>query len=95
MAYMDSHETDELWMVEALREAQRALENGEVPVGAVVVLQGRSSAGDESEHRRPAIPPLMPKSLPCARQVQPSVTIDWETVNCLLQLNRAPCAPEP
>ena len=40
MAYMDSHETDELWMVEALREAQRALEDGEVPVGAVVVLQG-------------------------------------------------------
>ena len=40
MAYMDSHETDELWMVEALREAQRALEYGEVPVGAVVVLQG-------------------------------------------------------
>jgi tRNA(adenine34) deaminase len=40
VAYMDSHETDELWMVEALREAQRALEYGEVPVGAVVVLQG-------------------------------------------------------
>ncbi|HEX3322204.1 MAG TPA: tRNA adenosine(34) deaminase TadA [Terriglobales bacterium] len=29
--------TDELWMEEALREAQRALEAGEVPVGAVVV----------------------------------------------------------
>ncbi len=40
--HMDfAHETDELWMVEALRQAQRALENGEVPVGAVVVLQGK------------------------------------------------------
>lgn len=29
--------TDELWMEEALRCAQRALEMGEVPVGAVVV----------------------------------------------------------
>jgi tRNA(adenine34) deaminase len=29
---------DELWMEEALRSAQRALEAGEVPVGAVVVL---------------------------------------------------------
>jgi len=29
--------TDELWMEEALRCAQRALEAGEVPVGAVVV----------------------------------------------------------
>lgn len=32
---------DELWMEEALRCAQRALEAGEVPVGAVVVCQGK------------------------------------------------------
>ncbi|MBZ5665595.1 MAG: tRNA adenosine(34) deaminase TadA [Acidobacteriia bacterium] len=33
--------SDELWMEEALRCAQRALEAGEVPVGAVVVCNGR------------------------------------------------------
>jgi tRNA(adenine34) deaminase len=33
--------SDELWMEEALREAQRALALGEVPVGAVVVHGGR------------------------------------------------------
>ncbi|MFZ0732065.1 MAG: tRNA adenosine(34) deaminase TadA [Candidatus Sulfotelmatobacter sp.] len=33
--------SDELWMAEALRCAQRALEVGEVPVGAVVVLDGK------------------------------------------------------
>lgn len=33
--------TDELWMEEALRCAQRALEAGEVPVGAVVVCDGK------------------------------------------------------
>jgi tRNA(adenine34) deaminase len=32
---------DELWMQEALRAAQRALEAGEVPVGAVVVHDGK------------------------------------------------------
>ncbi len=32
---------DELWMEEALRSAQRALEAGEVPIGAVVVCEGR------------------------------------------------------
>jgi tRNA(adenine34) deaminase len=32
---------DELWMEEALRSAQRALEAGEVPVGAVVVCDGK------------------------------------------------------
>lgn len=37
----DGLRMDELWMEEALRCAQRALEAGEVPVGAVVVLDGR------------------------------------------------------
>jgi tRNA(adenine34) deaminase len=32
--------SDELWMEEALRSAQRALEAGEVPVGAVVIRNG-------------------------------------------------------
>ncbi len=32
---------DELWMEEALRAAQRALQEGEVPVGAVVVHAGK------------------------------------------------------
>ena len=32
---------DELWMEEALRAAQRALQAGEVPVGAVVVCEGK------------------------------------------------------
>src|SRR5580698_8496239 len=32
--------TDELWMEEALRAAQRALEAGDVPVGAVVIHNG-------------------------------------------------------
>ncbi|HKC01521.1 MAG TPA: tRNA adenosine(34) deaminase TadA [Terriglobales bacterium] len=37
----DKLSTDELWMEESLRCAQRALEAGDVPVGAVVVCQGR------------------------------------------------------
>jgi tRNA(adenine34) deaminase len=37
----DQLPSDELWMEEALRCAQRALEAGEVPVGAVVVRDGR------------------------------------------------------
>ena len=34
-------ENDELWMQEALRSAQRALDLGEVPVGAVVVHEAK------------------------------------------------------
>jgi tRNA(adenine34) deaminase len=35
------HAPDELFMEEALRAAQQALESGEVPVGAVIVCDGR------------------------------------------------------
>ena len=38
---MNPANPDELWMEEALRQAQRALEAGEVPVGAVVVCDGQ------------------------------------------------------
>ena len=37
----DEFRTDEVWMEEALRAAQRALDSGEVPVGAVVIHQGK------------------------------------------------------
>ena len=37
----DEFQTDEVWMEEALRAAQRALDAGEVPVGAVVIHQGK------------------------------------------------------
>src|SRR3989454_8709806 len=40
---MNNHSasSDELWMEEALRAAQRALSAGEVPVGAIVVHAGK------------------------------------------------------
>ena len=38
---MNDYSNDELWMSEALRCAQRALEAGEVPVGAVVIHEAR------------------------------------------------------
>jgi tRNA(adenine34) deaminase len=37
--------TDELWMEEALRAAQCALQEGEVPIGAIVVEGGRRIVG--------------------------------------------------
>jgi tRNA(adenine34) deaminase len=37
----DSCDSDEIWMEEALRAAQRGLEAGEVPVGAIVVHEGK------------------------------------------------------
>ncbi len=45
---------DEYFMRLALREAERALEHGDVPIGAVVVRAGQvvASAGNERELRQ-------------------------------------------
>ncbi len=40
-SHPDELHPDELWMEEALRCAQRALETGEVPVGAIIVCAGQ------------------------------------------------------
>lgn len=41
MTTEELQKTDEQWMGKALVEAQAALEAGEVPIGAVIVCQGR------------------------------------------------------
>lgn len=50
MAYRADETEDIKWMQAALREAQRAAAEGEVPVGAVVVREGRLVA---RAHNRP------------------------------------------
>lgn len=39
--YMENSQSDERWMREALKEAQKAAEMGEVPIGAVIVCQNQ------------------------------------------------------
>jgi len=51
---------DEIWMEEALRRAQRALEGGEVPVGAVVVCDGRIVGSGWNRNITDSIPPPTP-----------------------------------
>ena len=41
MTTEEQQKTDEQWMGKALVEAHAALEAGEVPIGAVIVCQGR------------------------------------------------------
>ena len=42
-------EQDEIFMKEALREAHAALEDGEIPIGAVVVWKGRIRPWPQSD----------------------------------------------
>jgi len=84
--------SDEFWMEEALRAAQRALEAGEVPVGAIVVYRERLSAEAGTATSPTPTPPPTLKSSPFAKPLLTWVTIAWETANCLLQLSRVQCA---
>ena len=84
--------SDELWMEEALRCAQRALEADEVPVGAVVVCEGQVVGRGWNRNLTDNDPTAHAEVVALREAGQNSVTIGWATANCLLQLNRAPCA---
>jgi tRNA(adenine34) deaminase len=65
MTANDEVQTDELWMEQALRAAQRALEAGEVPVGAVVVHDGKIVGRGFNRNIADSDPRLMRKCLRC------------------------------
>ena len=68
---------DELWMEEALRAAQRALEMGEVPVGAVVVFEGRIVGRGHNRNDRPRAPRLSLRPAQCvALRLRRDLTCD-------------------
>ena len=85
---------DELWMEEALRCAQRALEAGEVPVGAVVVCDGKVVGRGWNRNITDADPTAHAEVVALREAVPLWATIAWGSATCLLQLNRARCAPE-
>ncbi len=59
---------DEQFMREALAEARLAAQEGEVPIGAVVVCGGEVVAGRTTGARPWPIPPRMPSSRPWSRR---------------------------
>ncbi len=77
-------------MREALNEAQKAFERGEVPVGAVVVSQGQliARAHNEVEHRQdPTAHAEMLALQQAARQRR-----NWRLVDTILYTTLEPCA---
>jgi len=82
--------TDEDWMREALSEARRGAERGEVPVGAVVVRGGeelarahnlRESAGDPLAHAE-----VLAIGAAAAR------VEGWRLTGCTIYVTLEPCA---
>jgi tRNA(adenine34) deaminase len=82
--------TDEGCMRLALREAQAAYEAGEVPVGAVVVFDGRVVARAHNQVE------LLKDATAHAEMIaltQASAAVgDWRLTECVLYVTKEPCA---
>ena len=82
--------TDELWMQEALREAQRAAEMGEVPVGAVVVAEGRIIARGHNRNLCDADPTAHAEMI--ALRAAGAALGNHRLLGCELFVTMEPCA---
>jgi tRNA(adenine34) deaminase len=87
---------DRIWMQEALAEARRAAEIGEVPIGAVIVREGE--AGEKAEiigrgHNRREIDgdPLAHAEILAIRQAAERVG-GWRLTGCTMYVTLEPCA---
>jgi tRNA(adenine34) deaminase len=82
--------SDELWMEEALREAQRALALGEVPVGAVVVRNGQVIARGSNQPIAANDPTAHAEILALREAGQ--VLSNYRLLDCDLYVTVEPCA---
>src|SRR5881392_1592510 len=89
MNFYENHERDEAFMREALRQAQKAYEADEVPVGAVVIREGRiiAHAYNQVELLKDATAHAEMLAL---TQAEAAVG-DWRLVDCDLYVTKEPC----
>jgi tRNA(adenine34) deaminase len=82
-------QSDEFFMGEALRMARRAWEQEEVPVGAVVVLEGRviARAYNQVEQLKDA---TAHAEILAITQAEAAVG-DWRLTHCQLYVTKEPC----
>jgi tRNA(adenine34) deaminase len=89
MNFYNNRESDESFMREALRQAQKAYEADEVPVGAVVVRAGKviGRAYNQVELLKDATAHAEMLAL---TQAEAAVR-DWRLVDCDLYVTKEPC----
>src|SRR5437867_10447211 len=89
MNFYENHERDAAFMREALRQAQKAYEADEVPVGAVVVREGRiiARAYNQVELLKDATAHAEMLAL---TQAEAAVG-DWRLADATLSVTKGPC----
>jgi tRNA(adenine34) deaminase len=87
-AIIDLH-SDDYFMGEALRQAARAYEAGEVPVGAIIVREGRiiARASNQVEMLKDATAHAEMLALTQAE----NAVGDWRLTDCTLYVTKEPC----
>jgi tRNA(adenine34) deaminase len=85
---IDLH-SDDYFMSEALRQAAKAYERGEVPVGAVIVREGRiiARAANQIEELKDATAHAEMLALTQAE----NAVGDWRLIDCTLYVTKEPC----
>ncbi len=81
--------TDELWMREALREAERGARYGEVPVGCVVVCDGKLLA--RAHDRRESLRDPTAHAEVLALREAARVLGSWRLEGCTMYVTVEPC----
>ena len=81
---------DQVWMMEALAEARRAAEIGEVPIGAVVVREGEV-LGRGHNRREIDGDPLAHAEILAIREAA-ARTAGWRLTGCTMYVTLEPCA---
>jgi tRNA(adenine34) deaminase len=82
--------TDERYMAEALRQAMAALDDDEVPVGAVIVQDGRVIGRAHNQRERLGDPTAHAEMI-AITQAAESVG-NWRLENCTMYVTLEPCA---
>ncbi len=80
---------DERYMREALKEAEKAKEDGEVPVGAVVVHEGRIIARAHNQRERLKDPTAHAEMIAITQAA--SSLQSWRLTNCTMYVTKEPC----
>lgn len=80
---------DTLFMTEALRLAQKAMANGEVPVGAVITFDNQIIASGYNEREKTLNPIDHAECI--AIQAAAAKQRNWRLINCTLYVTLEPC----
>ncbi|MEK0317640.1 tRNA adenosine(34) deaminase TadA [Cohnella sp. 56] len=80
---------DERWMLEAIEQAKKAEQLGEVPIGAVVVKDG-SIVGAGYNLRETSLDPTSHAEMVAIRQASESLDA-WRLLGCTLYVTLEPC----